>query len=507
MATCTEVATFLGQAAQRNVSATLAPADAAALAQLGLITLLSAADYQALQQEVAQLQQQQAALAAEGAQRAQAAGSIAADSRRSHSILFRLEGVDHRTATLERLQQEQAALKSIDADLAQRQQAFAQLLVRRSVLDTACPYAGGYVAVTTPGRMALRDLNVRLYRVGGEEFAGYWAGAQAEDASLGGLAATSALVEGRLATVLPTVDHSYLWAVAIGMAKAGGDADQRLQAFYTAYQGLAPAAVNVENRLMASEILTALKRTAEQSVPFALALDREVKKVGVPDASALGVAAILLLGERADGTYALPELARSLTLTRSYESAALLAIVNRPDVAEKFQAVRALFAGWGYSPSEDTELSSAYLAISELPVDSVSPKLAILARGLQGYLEYPLVASSILASIPVLEANETLNLLEKAYEILGQRSGPMSQAELICLAVRLVHSVRSVNELDATARAQPPSFTYLGRPPIFWGPVVILHGSYYSTFSGLGGAHPGHVHGWGGGGFGGGFVG
>ena len=38
---------------------------------------------------------------------------------------------------------------------------------------------------------------------------------------------------------------------------------------------------------------------------------------------------------------------------------------------------------------------------------------------LKNYLEYPLVAAAILTSIPTLEANETLDLMEKAYSLLG----------------------------------------------------------------------------------------
>jgi hypothetical protein len=506
MASCRDVAAFLQQVALRNASAPMAPADRAALEADGLVTFLTPEGLAALQQEVSQLAAQQQALALEAQQRAQAAGAVGADTRRSHSILFHLEGVDHQHATLERLEQEQQALHRLDEDLAARQQAFAALLVKRSLLDNLGPYDGGYAALTPTGRLALRDLNVRLYRVGDQEFSQYWQQAKAEDDQLVGLTTQSALEENRLAQLLPGVDRAYLWAVGIGLAKAGTDPETAVANFATGYTAIAPLSSNVENRLMAAEILSALRRSPADSVPFLTGLVQQVRAFSVPEASALGVAAILLLGERADGTFATRELQGLLGATRSYESAALLAIVNRPDVPLKFQALRGLFASWGYGTSEDTELASAYLAISELPVDSVSPKLAILSRGLASYLEYPLVASAILASIPVLEANETLNLLEKAYEILGQRTGPMSQTELICLAVRLIHQVRSVDELDATARPPPTNFSYVGRPPLFWGPIFIVHGAYYSTFSGLGGVHPGHVHGVGGA-WGGGFVG
>jgi hypothetical protein len=181
-------------------------------------------------------------------------------------------------------------------------------------------------------------------------------------------------------------------------------------------------------------------------------------------------------------------------------------VVNRPfdELSGRFHSMRSMFGGWGFQPSEDVELSSAYLAVSELPLEGVTGKLAILTRGMAMYLQYPLVAASILAAVPVLEANETLSLLERAYEVIGQRTGPMSQAELICLAVRMVHGIKiaSVDELDATARAapaaataaRPTGFYYPRGPGFFFLPLIVTHGAYYSTFSGVGGLHPGHVH-------------
>ena len=157
-----------------------------------------------------------------------------------------------------------------------------------------------------------------------------------------------------------------------------------------------------------------------------------------------------------------------------------------------------MFASWGYEPSEDVELSSAYLTVSELPVEGVSTKLAIISKGLHAYLQYPLVASAILAAIPVLEANETLNILEQAYEIVGRRAMPMTPPELICLAVRMVHGVRpqTIQSLDTTATPTASSAArgYYYGPGFFFVPIFIAHGAYYSTYSGIGGAHPGHAH-------------
>jgi hypothetical protein len=67
----------------------------------------------------------------------------------------------------------------------------------------------------------------------------------------------------------------------------------------------------------------------------------------------------------------------------------------------------------------------------------------------------------------------------------------------------MVHGIRNelVKELDPTAKIAntPVQFTYSPRGffPMYY-PLIIVHSSYYSTFSGLGGAHPAHVHGVGG---------
>lgn len=511
MATCADVAGFLQQVNVRDVTAPLPPADLATLQQLGLLQVLTKDQVDALSQEVAQLEQAQRDYANETWQRSSAASGAMADAQRTHSILFHLEGVDRERATLERLAQEQAAVKSLDDDLARRQQQLAQLLIQRGTLQTACPMGDSYVAIQPAGRITLRDLGVRLYRLSDQPFAAYWDETAKTDAELATVSTQSAGYAQTLIGQLPTVHPSDLWAVGISLAKSGGDAAIGIDRFLGAYRSMESLTVNLENRVMAAEVLAANPRDLSASIADMRGLLPVLKTLKVPSESAVGVASILVLGQRADGTYATGPLEEALKLTKSLEAAALLAIDNRPyeGLRDRFLDLAGQFDRWGYAASEDVELSCAYLALSDLPTDTIGAKLAILTRGLAGYLEYPLAGAAILASIPVLEANETLNLLERAYEVLGARTGPMAQSEIICLAIRLIHGIRipGVNELDATARVVAPSLSYGAIGPRFWVPVIIVHSGYYSTFSGIGGAHPGHVHGWGGGGFGGGFVG
>jgi len=154
--------------------------------------------------------------------------------------------------------------------------------------------------------------------------------------------------------------------------------------------------------------------------------------------------------------------------------------------------------------SEDTELAAAYLSISDLGPTDVNSKLSIVINGLRNYLEYPLVAAAILTSIPTLEANETLDLMEKAYSLLGSFAAGVEHSELISLSVRMVHGIKNelVKELDPTAKIMetPVQFTYVPSNIffIYYAPLIIAHSSYYSTYSGMGGFHPAHVHGVGG---------
>ncbi|MGA8303638.1 MAG: hypothetical protein WA691_09320 [Thermoplasmata archaeon] len=507
MTNCQEIFAFLTGVSNRNVTSTLSDADLATLQQLNLVQRMTADQYAQLSRDVQTIASTQATIGQESATRSQQSYSLQEEDRKSHSILFHFESKDKQTAELQKEAQDQGALRATDADLSNRIQAFNQLVAQRSLLDTLSPYAGGYIALTGPGVLELRQLGIRMYRVSDVPFPSYWAQSQQVEQELNDQATRGGQYVGSLTGALPGVDRSYLWAIGLGLANLETDPNQGTPLFLDAYNQIASLSSNQENRLMSAELLSSLRRSIAENVPLLKDLEHQVRKAGVPKESSLGVASMLLLGQREDGTFATANLPTFLGVTKSYESAALLAIVNRPypELAQKFTYLRGMFGSWGYEPSEDVELSSAYLTISDLPPDGVNTKLAIIAKGMGAYLQYPLVAASILAAIPVLEANETLNILEHAYEIVGRRAMPMSQPELICLAVRMVHGVRNetIQGVDATGKVAPPTIPaggYYYGPRFLFVPILVAHGAYYSTFSGIGGPHPGHAH-FGGGGF------
>jgi hypothetical protein len=500
---CKDVYSFLDAVHNRAVTTTLPAPDLSTLTQSGIVKVVNSDQYSQMSQDLATLDSGRAAIAQEMDARNRLSATVRSEESRTHSILFRLEGHDRRQAETDQESKDAASLTAMQADLTAKSQRFDALLAQRAVMDSLTPFPGGYVGLTGYGALQLRDLGVRLYRSSDVDFSAYWQETQQVDHDLNDIAERSSAYFAQLGPRLPSSDRSYLWAIAVGLAKTQGDFSQSANAFLSAYGAIGSLAHNDENRLLSAEILAVIPRPLADTVRQLAPVEQDVRRAGVPKESSLGVASLLLLAQRQDGTFALPELSRFLQVTRSYESAALLAMVNRPfdELVAKLGALRGLFASWGYQPSEDVELAASYLTLSDLPADGISTKLAILSRGLIAYLQYPLVASAILASIPVLEANETLNLLEHAYEIIGRRAMPMSQAELLCLAVRMVHGIRSetVGGLDSTAAAKPAGFTYLPTQRFFFVPIVILHGSYYSTFGGIGGAHPGHAHGFGGG--------
>ena len=506
MANCKDTLAFLDSVRLRNVITTFPAADFASLQQLGLVSYLTADQYAQVSKDLEALGSVRDAILRDGAEHARLSAEVQHEANRTRSILFHFENKTRQEQDREQVTRSEGQLQQTDADLLAQEQTFAQLSAKRSLLDSASPYSGGYVGLTGIGAMAVRDLGVALYRASDDEFSAYWAKSQEVNRELDDLSNQAAGYMSGLTGPLSSVDASYLWAIAIGLAKTGGDPRTKVPRFVAAYQGIGPLSSNAENRLMSAEVLSCSEQPLDSDIPLLQGLDQRVRSLGVPQESSLGVASILLLGRRQDGTFADGNLAQMLRITPSYESAALLAVVNAPldQLTAKFVSTRQIFQGWGYEPSEDVELSAAYLTVSDLPIEGVGTKLGILARGLGTYLQYPLVGASLLASIPVLEANETLNLLEKAYETLGRRTGPLSRPELICLSIRLLHGIQvaTVSELDATAAAtaavRGPAPMYYGGPRFIFVPMIVAHHGYFGTYSGLGGFHPGHVHAWGG---------
>ena len=456
-----------------------------------------------------------------------AEGALQQDERKEHSITLHFEGKEAKEALRERVETETTALSQEEEELAQIGANVNALIEQKSIIDRMVAYDVGYLSLTGMGTVTLNDLNVRDYRVANEEFPEFASEIKATYDELRSIAERASFYAFRIKRLVPDIEMvvdykgkdaeelsqdaaeatSLMWATGIGLAKLRGDADQLGQRFVQAVNCVWSLDSTTQNKLMAAEIMTAFAGQDISTLALDLKnLEKEARRQSVPKELSAGIAAAIMAGRRFDGTYPTDSFERFKQVTKSYEAAAILAVMNVPfdGLNAKFQAFKSVFTSWGYMASEDTEIASAFLAIGELEAGEVEEKLQYIVLQLRNYLEYPLVAAAILASIPVLEVHETLDLMEKAITLLSGYVSGLERSVLVALAVRMIHGVRNelVRKVDPTATITPTpiQFTYAQHPGLFvwYHPLIIAHSSYHATFSSMGGFHPAHSHGVGG---------
>ena len=526
---CSDARTFFNQIAGKSISTQISPGDLNYLSTNGYVTVMQKSDYDQAQADVATLAQMNQNLQNEMMADRAARDALGQDEKKTHSILFHLKSGEERQAELQKVQQDSRELLKDETEITATDSRIKQLILQKSTIDRMAAYDDQYVSLTGLGVIALGDLNIRNYRVMDNEFPNFVAEMKDTMAELRTIADQASSYEYGLKKnvfqKVPQADFTQLWNVAIGLAKLQGDPNQIAQRFLLALDVLHHFKSTGDNKIMAAEIMTSLRpmnnpsfstdnnNSVLQSLSQSLkGLDDQLRHhARVPKQLAAGVAATIMYGRRFDGSFPTDRFIEFSKMTRSFESAAILSVLNVPtdQLAARFQSYRNMFNMWGFRQSEDTELASAYLSLSGLGPDDVRTKLSIVVDGMRSYLEYPLVAAAILTSIPTLEANELLDLAERAYSLLATIAPGLERSELLSLSVRMIHGVKNelVKQLDPTANLAntPIQFTHAPISPFFlWhAPLIIVHGSYYSTFSGIGGVHPAHVHGYGGGGFGG----
>jgi len=482
----------------------------------GYVSVLQKEQYDQALAELSNLSKMSEELRDETMEEGTAEATLAKEERRIHSILFHLEGKEKKEAEMQSAEAERGIVSREKAEIAEKDSRINELLKKKSMLDRMVPYDGQYLSLTGLGVMTLSDLNVRNYRVSETEFSDFIQERQATYTELRSIADKGNFYTSALKIDFPNADLSQLWSVSIGLGKLQGDPNQINQRFLLSLGMVQHFKSNLENKMMAAEIMTASKTNPSQAptnsdlqnlAETLQSLEKRVRHdAHVPKELSVGVAATVLFAKRYDGTYPIDNLVEFSKRTPSCEAAAILSIMTLPEeqVGFKFEQFKSLFSSWGCEESEDTELASAYLTISDLAPDEVKDKMTIILDALKNYLEYPLVATAILTSIPTLEANETLDLMEKASTMLGTFTSNLERSELISLSVRMIHGIKNelVKELDPTAKITqtPVQFTYVPSTVFFMyhTPLIIAHSSYHSTFSALGGAHPAHVHGVGG---------
>jgi len=513
---CSVVRTFFSQIAGKSVSMQIPEADTNFLTTNGYISVMQKEQYDQALAEISNLAKENEELAREEAEKRSARALLEEDERKIHSILFHFKSEENQKAELERAETQRNVVSKEEADVVEKESKIRELLQKKSMIDRMVPYDGRYVSLTSLGVITLNDLNVRNYRVSETEFSDFIQERISTFSELRTVAHKGGYYVSVLNNEFPSTELSELWSVSIGLGKLQGDPNQISERFLLVLDMLQEFKSNLENKLMAAEIMTASKVDPSQ-VPANSDLqslaeslksleDKARHDAHVPKELSAGVAATILFARRYDGTFPIDKLEEFSKMTLSSESAAILSVLEVPvdQISNKFMQFRSLFGSWGYGESEDTDLASAYLSISDFTRDEVKDKMNIILDALKNYLEYPLVATAILTSVPTLEANETLDLMEKASTLLGNYAPSLERSELISLSVRMIHGIKNelVKALDPTARitVTPIQFTYVPSIVFFRyrTPLILAHSYYHSTFSALGGAHPAHVHGFGG---------
>ena len=524
---CSAVRTFLSQI--NDLAEPITPillTDVDYLSVNGYILKTTKEDYDKGADDVTRLSQITTELDMEKAEEEQADVTLRQDVRKEHSFLFHLEPKEEKDELRERIQNEMGAVSKEESEISELEANVNELIQKKSSIDRMVLYNGEYLSLTDLGSVVLNDINVRNYRVADQEFPDFLTEFRTTYTMLRSIGDKASSYVILLKPKIPKIEDteysnndndkgghplvqapSSLWSIAIGLAKLQGDTNQIGERFIQALNVLQNFYSTTPNKLMTAEIMTAISSQDVQSLESILRnLDQQLRNQGVPKEISAGVSATIMAGRRFDGTYPIDRFTQFRQLTSSYDAAAILAVMNVPydGLSSKFQVFRSMFTSWGYMTSEDTEISSAFLAIGELNADEVEEKLEYVVEQLKNYLEYPLVAAAILASIPVFESHEVLDLMEKAVTLLSGYAIGLERSELVALAVRMIHGVRNelVREIDPTAKITetPVQFTYASHPNFFiwYFPVIVAHSSYHSTFSGMGGFHPAHSHGVGG---------
>src|SRR6266567_2980650 len=461
----------MSQIAGKSVSTPFQPVDLNFLTANGYVSVMPKDEYDRAAADVASLIRLNEEMYNEQMEARAAADELRKDEQKTHSILFHFEGGEKREAQLAEVEREKGIVQKEQTDVVQKESQIAQIIQKKSIVDRMVRYDGGYASLTGLGVLTLGDLNVRNYRVSDMDFGDFLAESRETSVELRSISEKGSYHVSNLKTGISEYDLSLLWSIAIGLGKLEGDPNQIGERYLSSLNALQHLDSTVENKLAAS------------------------------------IAAMMLYGRRFDGTYPTDKFAEYSKMTPSHESAAILSVINVPQdqLTSKFQGFRTMFNAWGYQLSEDTELASAYLAISDLQATDVHAKMAIIVDALKNYLAYPLVGAAILTSIATLEANETLDLMEKAFSLLASYAGGLQRSEIVSLSVRMIHGIKNelVRQLDPTAKIMNTPIQFIHAPsPIFFpyrGPLIIVHHSYFSTYSSIGGYHPAHVHGFGGG--------
>jgi hypothetical protein len=462
--------TFLSQVVSKCVTASIPDEDLNFLLSSGYIESLSKNDYDKLSASIADLPKVSSELQEARAKETLDEETLKHDQKKVHSIRFYLEGKEKKEADREKAQADEQLVSKDEETVKAESDELQPLIQTKSKLDRQTLCGEQYLSLTGAGVVLLHDLTIRNYRVGEKDLKNFVEESKATEMELKAMAERASNyysgIKDAISSMYPyltfsdvesdeefeedymikskRVESSQLWAVAIGLAKLEGDPDKIKENFIRIIDTLEGFSIsNLDSKLMAAETLVAAGHAGDisQSIDKLATTDRQISKsANVPEWLSTGVAATLYCGANPDASTRFSEFSR---ITKSYTAAAVLSGSQETleSLTQKFESFRSLFDSWGYSSSEDVDLTAAYLTVSPLSREDARLKMIAIIDAIKAEFEFPLVPAAILASIQALNVNELLDLMEKAVTILQSQplTTGLSHADLANLAIRMIY--------------------------------------------------------------------
>jgi len=467
---CNDVMTFLSQLSSKSITFSITGEDLNFLVSSGYIQSLSKDDYDKLAASVADLPKVTSELEEARAKENLDEATLIRDQKKVHSIRFWFEGREKKEADREKAQADQQVFSKDEEMVKADSDELQPLIQKKSMLDRQVPFGERYLSLTGSGVVLLHDLTVRNYRVGEKDVKNFIDETRATEMELKAMAERASNYYSRIKDAISDmypyvafsdeeldeedaegyrikskgVESSQLWAVAIGLAKLEGDPDKIKENFIQTLNTLKGSSNStLDSQLMAAETLVAAGHAGDisQDVDKLTTTDRQIRQsADVPEELSTGVTATLYCGSNPDASTRFNEFSR---ITRSYTAAAVLSGSQETveSLSQKFDSLTSLFDSWGYSSSEDVDLAAAYLTVSPLSREDARSKMSTIIDAIKAEFEFPLVLAAILASIQALNAQEVLDLMEKAVTILQSQplTTGLSHADLSSLAIRMIY--------------------------------------------------------------------
>jgi hypothetical protein len=491
MVNCNDVMTALSQISAKSVNAPISKDILNLLTTNGCIEFLSKDEYEKLAASVESISAISQELEEEQKKEETDEETLDRDEKKIHSIRFWFEGHEKKDIDRARIQTDEQLFSKDEEEIKEKGNELQALIQKKSILDRQVPCGEQYLSLTGTGTIMLHELTIRNYRVGDKDFGEFLHETKATEVELQAIAeradnyysaikaATSDMDTSPLAAKEKKdayaaenddedededshgdddddeddddyeeeyriksrgAESSQLWAVSIGLAKLEGDLGKIKENFIKMINALQKFNdSNLNSKLTAAETLVASGHDVD-SLEALANIDQQIRQsANVPEEISAGIATTIFCGGNPDALTRFDDVFSKAT--KSFAAAALLSISKetQDDLRQKFETFKSIFDLWGYSPSEDADLAAAYMAVAKLSETDAREKTSVLANALKAEFGFPLVPAAILTSIRALNADELLDLAEKAASILQPFTVGLAHSELANLSIRMIY--------------------------------------------------------------------